>query len=141
MSIGLIVREFQISYIDSIKKTYLNFNLNSKLFVWISILGLSVSILTIFNSGSRGSLIGIFAGIIFAISILVYKREDLRRYLYGALAVFGTLVIAFILLINLIQSQRFEIKNTVLKSYIPEEVIAGEEISFEEISFTFHGKL
>ncbi len=130
VSIGLIVREFQISYIDSIKKTYLNFNFNSKLFVWISILGLVVSIWTIFNSGSRGSLIGIFTGLMFTISILVYKREDLRRYLYGALAVFGTLVIAFILLINLIQSQRFEIKNTVLKSYIPEEVIASEELSF-----------
>jgi len=130
MSIGLIIREFQISYIDSIKKTYLNFNLNSKLFVWISISGLVVSIWTIFNSGSRGSLIGIFTGLIFAISILVYLRKDLRKYLYGTLAVFGSIVIAFILLTNLIQSQRFEIKNNVLKSYIPEDVIASEELSF-----------
>lgn len=130
MSIGLIIREFQISYIDSIKKTYLNFNLNSKLFVWISISGLVVSIWTIFNSGSRGSLIGIFTGLIFAISILVYLRKDLRKYLYGTLAVLGSIAIAFILLTNLIQSQRFEIKNNVLKSYIPEDVIASEELSF-----------
>ena len=130
MSIGLIVREFQISYIDSIKKTYLNFNLNSKLFVWISISGLIVSIWTIFNSGSRGSLIGIFTGLIFAISILVYKREDLRKYLYGALAVIGSIVTAFILLTNMIESQRFEIKNTVLKNYIPEEVVSSEELTF-----------
>ena len=130
MSFGLIIREFQTNYIESIKKTYLNFNLNSKLFIWISISGLVVSIWTIFNSGSRGSLIGIFIGLFFAISILVYKREDLRRYLYGALALFGSLVIVFILLTNLIQSQRFEIKNNVLKSYIPQEVIASEELSF-----------
>ena len=130
MSTGLIVREFQTKYIESINKTYLNFNLNSKLFVWISISGLVVSIWTIFNSGSRGSLIGIFIGLFFAISILIYKREDLRRYLYISLALFGSLVIVFILLTNLIQSQRFEIKNNVLKSYIPEEVIASEELSF-----------
>ena len=60
MSIGLIIENFKQDYIESIKKTYLNFNLNSKLFVWISISGLVVSIWTIFNSGSRGSLIGIF---------------------------------------------------------------------------------
>ena len=46
------------------------------------------------------------------------------------MALFGSLVIVFILLTNLIQSQRFEIKNNVLKSYIPQEVIASEELSF-----------
>ena len=46
------------------------------------------------------------------------------------MALFGSLVIVFILLTNLIESQRFEIKNNVLKSYIPEEVIASEELSF-----------
>ena len=130
MSIGLIIREFQISYIDSIKKTYLNFGTTSKLFVWISISGLVVSIWTIFNSGSRGSLIGIFTGLIFAISILVYRREDLRKYLYGFLTVLGSLIVVFVLLTNFIESQRYEIKNTVLKSYIPEEVIASEELPF-----------
>ena len=130
MSIGLIFREFQISYTDSIKKTYLNFNLNSKLFVSISISGLIVSIWTIFNSGSRGSLVGIFTGLIFAISILVYKRADLRKYLYGSLATIGSIVIIFILLTNMIESQRYQVKNTVLKDYIPEEIIAAEELPF-----------
>ena len=130
MSIGLIFREFQISYTDSIKKTYLNFNLNSKLFVSISISGLIVSIWTIFNSGSRGSLVGILTGLIFAISILVYKRADLRKYLYGSLATIGSIVIMFILLTNMIESQRYQVKNTVLKDYIPEEIIAAEELPF-----------
>ena len=130
MSIGLIIREFQLSYIDSIKKTYLNFGTTTKLFVWISTSGLVVSIWTIFNSGSRGSLIGIFTGLIFAISILLYKRENLRKYLYSSLTVLGSLVVVFILLTNFIESQRYEIKNAVLKSYIPEEVIASEELPF-----------
>ncbi len=130
ISLGLILREFQINFKESVKNTFLNFDLNSRIYVFASIAGILISIWTILNSGSRASLIGIFTGLIFAISILIYKRGDLRRYLYGALAVFGSLVIAFILLTNLIQSQRFEIKNTVLKSYIPEEVIASEELSF-----------
>ena len=130
MSIGLIVREFQINYIDSIKKTYLNFGNNSKFFLWISVTGLVVSIWTILNSGSRGSLIGIIVGLIFAISILINKRKDLRKYLYSSLVLLGSLVIVFILLTNLIQSQRFGIKNTVLKEYIPEELIASEELPF-----------
>ena len=130
MSIGLIIREFQISYIDSITKTYLNFGTTSKLFVWISTSGLVVSLWTIINSGSRGSIIGIFTGLIFAISILVYKRKDLRKYLYGSLTALGSVIVVFILLTNFIESQRYEIKDTVLKSYIPKEVISSEELSF-----------
>jgi len=130
MSIGLIIREFQISYIDSIIKTYLNFGTTSKLFVWISTSGLVVSLWTIINSGSRGSIIGIFTGLIFAISILVYKRKDLRKYLYGSLTALGSVIVVFILLTNFIESQRYEIKDTVLKSYIPKEVISSEELSF-----------
>ena len=30
----------------------------------------------------------------------------------------------------MIESQRFEIKNTVLKNYIPEEVVSSEELTF-----------
>ncbi len=129
MSIGLIFREFQINYADSIKKTYLNFGVNTKLFLWLSVSGLAISTWTILNSGSRGSLIGIFVGLIFATSILIYKRNDLRKYLYVTLTIIGFIVVAFILLTNLIESQRYELKNIVLKSYIPEEVIESEKVA------------
>ncbi len=128
MSIGLIFREFQINYVDSIKKTYLNFGTNIKFFLWVSALGLLISTWTILNSGSRGSLIGIFIGIIFATSILIYKRKDLRKYLYLTLSVIGFVIVAFVLLTNLIEIQRHELKNNVLKSYIPERVIAIEKL-------------
>ena len=135
MSVGLIVREFQINYVDSIKKTYFNFGNNSKLFLWVSFSGLAVSVWTILNSGSRGSLIGIFVGLIFAISILINKRKDLRKYLYGSLVLLGSLVLTFITLTILIESQRNDLKNNVVKNYIP-EVLTGNEVSF---SFNNYG--
>tara|TARA_B100000073_G_scaffold98390_1_gene78216 strand:+ start:846 stop:3650 length:2805 start_codon:yes stop_codon:yes gene_type:complete len=132
LSIGLIAREFHENFFNSVKKTYLNFNLNSKIFVWVSISGLIISIWTILNSGSRGSLIGIFAGILFAISILLYKKKEFKKYLYGSLMLSVVLVITFILLTILIESQRNELKNNVVTKYIPESII-GSEISY---SFT-----
>ena len=134
ISIGLIVREFQMSFNSSIRKTYLDFDFNSKLFVWISITGLVVSIWTILNSGSRGSFVGIFIGLVFAFSIILYKRKDLKKYLYVSLGLIGTLLITFILLTNLIESQRNYLKNTVVKSYIPEKII-GSEVSFSFNNF------
>ncbi|MEC8048870.1 MAG: FKBP-type peptidyl-prolyl cis-trans isomerase [Chloroflexota bacterium] len=134
ISIGLIVREFQMSFDSSIRKTYLDFDFNSKLFVWISITGLVVSIWTILNSGSRGSFVGIFIGLVFAFSIMLYKRKDLKKYLYVSLGLIGTLLITFILLTNLIESQRNYLKNTVVKSYIPEKII-GSEVSFSFNNF------
>ena len=134
ISIGLIVREFQMSFNSSIRKTYLDFNFNSKLFVWISISGLVVSVWTILNSGSRGSFVGIFIGLVFALSILLYKRKDLKKYLYGSLALTGTLLITFILLTNLIESQRNDLKNTIVKGYVPERLV-GSEVSFSFNNF------
>ena len=134
ISIGLIVREFQMSFNSSIRKTYLDFDFNSKLFVWISITGLVVSIWTILNSGSRGSFVGIFIALVFAFSIILYKRKDLKKYLYVSLGLIGTLLITFILLTNLIESQRNYLKNTVVKSYIPEKII-GSEVSFSFNNF------
>ena len=96
---------------------------------------MAVSIWTILNSGSRGSLIGIFVGLIFAISILINKRKDLRKYLYGSLVLLGSLVLTFITLTILIESQRNDLKNNVVKNYIP-EVLTGNEVSF---SFNNYG--
>ena len=95
---------------------------------------MAVSILTILNSGSRGSLIGIFVGLIFAISIMINKKKELRKYLYVSLVLLGFLILTFISLAIMIESQRNDLKNNVVKNYIP-EVLTGNEVSFSFNNF------
>ena len=129
ISIGLIIREFQINFIESFKNTYIKLELNSKIFVWSSISGVIVSLWTILNSGSRASLIGILFGILFLCSMLLITKKQFRKYLFGALIFTLSLVVIFFITMNIIESQRNDLKNNIVKKYIP-EIFLGDEISY-----------
>ena len=129
ISIALIIREFQINFIESLKKTYIKLELNSKIFVWSSISGVIVSLWTILNSGSRASLIGILFGVLFLCSMLLITKKQFRKYLFGALIFTLSLVVIFFITMNIIESQRNDLKNNIVKKYIP-EIFLGDEISY-----------
>ena len=129
ISIGLIIREFQINFIESFKNTYIKLELNSKIFVWSSISGVIVSLWTILNSGSRASLIGILFGVLFLCSMLLITKKQFRKYLFGALIFTLSLVVIFFITMNIIESQRNDLKNNIVKKYIP-EIFLGDEISY-----------
>lgn len=134
ISVGLIIREFQVNFSNSIKNTYLNLELKSKIFIWSSLVGITISLWTILNSGSRSSLIGILFGIIFLALMLSISRPELRKYVYGGLILTTSLVILFFISINLIDSQRNKVKDDVVKKYLPETLL-GENISFSFSNF------
>ena len=123
ISIGLILRELQNNFIESFKKTYINLELNSKIFIWLSLTGVIVSLWTILNSGSRASLIGILFGILFLCSMLLITSKQLRKYLFGAFILIGSLIILFFVSISLIESQRDALKNDVIQKYVPEKYL------------------
>ena len=129
ISIGLIIREFQINFIESFKNTYIKLELNSKIFVWSSISGVIVSLWTILNSGSRASLIGILFGVLFLCSMLLITKKQFRKYLFGVLIFTLSLVVIFFITMNIIESQRNDLKNNIVKKYIP-EIFLGDEISY-----------
>ncbi|MBA4715063.1 MAG: FKBP-type peptidyl-prolyl cis-trans isomerase [Dehalococcoidia bacterium] len=134
ISIGLVLREFQLNFKQSIRNTFLNFNLNSRIFVLISTFGILISIWTILNSGSRASLIGIFIGISFIILMLSLTFKSLRKYLYAAFILIGSLTVLFFISLNLIESQRNNLKDKIVKNYIP-EIYLGDEISYSFSNF------
>ena len=134
ISVGLIIRELQVNFSNSIKNTYLNLELKSKIFIWSSLVGITISLWTILNSGSRSSLIGILFGIIFLAMMLSISRSELRKYVYGGLILTTSLVILFFISINLIDSQRNKVKDDVVKKYLPETLL-GEDISFSFSNF------
>jgi len=131
ISIGLILREFQINFKESVKNTFLNFNLNSRIYVFASIAGILISIWTILNSGSRASLIGIAVGILFTSLMLVVKLKHLRKYFYASIIIVGSILVLYFISLNLIESQRANLKDQVIKKYIPEEYFENE------ISYSF----
>ena len=123
ISIGLIIREFQINFTETFKNTYINLSLNSKIFIWSSLSGVIISLWTILNSGSRASLIGILFGILFLCSMLLITSKRLRKYLFGTFILIGSLIILFFVSISLIESQRDNLKNEVIQKYIPEKYL------------------
>ena len=137
ISIGLVLREFQINFNQSIRNTFLNFELNTKMFTLVSSVGTLISIWTILNSGSRASLIGITIGILFTSLMLLITLKDLRKYFYGFLIVIGSLIALFFITINLIESQRNNLKDEIVKKYIPENFLLEIGADFDEISFSF----
>ena len=134
ISIGLIFREFQVKYKQSLRSTFLNFELNSKIFISVSLLGTIISIWTIMNSGSRASLIGIISGILFISVMLITTKSKLKNYLYGLLFLIGSITILFFISMNMIESQRNNLKNEVIKSSLPEELL-GDNILYSFSNF------
>ena len=134
ISIGLILREFQTNFNQSLRNTFINFELNSKIFISASLLGTIISIWTIMNSGSRASLIGIISGILFISVMLLITKSKLKKYLYALLILIGSLIILFFILLNMIESQRNNLKNEVVKSYIPQAYL-GDDISYSFDNF------
>ena len=74
-SFGLVSRDFQINFKKSFKHTYLQLKLTNKIYLIISLIGAPIIFFTIISSGSRGALIGIFAGLLFILSLLTRQWQ------------------------------------------------------------------
>ena len=126
LSIGLMLREFQVNFNQSLRNTFLNFRLGTKIFIYLSSVGTLISVWTILNSGSRASLIGLTIGTLFIALMLLIKLKDLRKYFYSLFILIGSLIILFIISVNLIESQRNDLKDEIVKNYIPENLFNNE---------------
>ncbi len=134
ISIGLVLREFQLNFKQSFRDTFLNFDFSSRMFVLISATGIFISLWTILNSGSRASLIGILIGIAFTLLMLSLTIKSIRKYLYAAFVLLVSLIVLFFITVNLIESQRNNLKDEIVKNYIP-EIYLGNEISYSFSNF------
>ncbi|MAJ90290.1 MAG: hypothetical protein CMD08_03345 [Flavobacteriales bacterium] len=134
ISIGLMLREFQVNFNKSLKNTFLNFELGTKIFILLSSTGTLISIWTILNSGSRASLIGIVIGTLFAFLMLSLTINSLGKYFYGFFILTGSLIILFLTTNILIESQRNNLKDEIVKNYIPENLF-GNEIQYSFTNF------
>ena len=123
LSIGLMLREFQVNFNQSLRNTFLNFRLGTKIFIYLSSVGTLISVWTILNSGSRASLIGLTIGALFIALMLLINLKDLRKYFYSLFILIGSLIILFIISVNLIESQRNDLKDEIVKNYIPENLL------------------
>tara|TARA_B100001996_G_scaffold383001_1_gene376765 strand:+ start:4288 stop:7080 length:2793 start_codon:yes stop_codon:yes gene_type:complete len=120
-SIALIYREFKKNYQLSLINTYISLNASSKTFVIIATIGSFVSIWTILNSGSRGSLIGIALSALFISILLAVTNKKLRKFAIIPIISVIILIPIFYSITTIIESQKQELKREVLSKYLPSE--------------------
>ena len=121
-SFGLVSRDFQINFKKSFKHTYLQLKLTNKIYLIISLIGAPIIFFTIISSGSRGALIGIFAGLLFILSAFLYSKEKYKKIAYIGLSFFAVSVGLFLTLQYVIRYQESTLRYEVLTKYFPSEI-------------------
>jgi len=121
-SIALIYREFKKNYQLSIINTYISLKSSSKAYVIIATIGSIISIWTILNSGSRATLIGIAAAVLFISTMLSIINKKIKRFALIPVVLIIILIPLFYFITITIDSQREDLRVEVLTKYFPAEV-------------------
>ncbi len=121
-SFGLVSRDFQINYKKSLMHTYLQLKLINRIYIIISLIGAPIILFTIITSGSRGALIGIFAGLIFIFTAVLFTNERLKKFGYIGISFFFMVIILYLTIQYTINRQEETLRYEVLTKYFPAEI-------------------
>ena len=126
-SIGLILRDLQKNYSDSVFATFQRLTTSKKTYFLIAMLGNITILLAIMNSGSRGSMLGVALGVL---AILIYLSAFYKKIRIPSLTILGfgiSLLILFIVSSSLVEFQRQSLRVEVLSKYFPSSIFVGTE--------------
>jgi FKBP-type peptidyl-prolyl cis-trans isomerase len=136
-SIGLILRDLQKNYSNSVFETFQRLTTSKKTYFLIAMLGNIIILWAIMSSGSRGSMLGVAMGVSV---ILIYLSAFYKNIRIASLTILGSgisLLILFIVLSNLMEFQRQSLRIEVLSRYFPSSIFVGtvdnEPLAYEVI--------